>query len=774
MPRINEDIQASQTNVGTEEYDNWFQHDYVATNLGITGRLSDSLRYQPLEYLKIQAKDDYQINSRWNYFLEERLYPAWSVAEPAYFAADFFNFYVPVYNLDDQDLKGLLIFRLVNNLPKFYYLSEDFVIDAHDKKESPFTKYWIDRFAYFYGAKNNDNYKNIFRNPIPEPCVTSFNGLCLCSISNSDCTGYIFIDGNDVSYDCFEYCTSGDTDVVIGDGGIGGGGNTGVGGSDQWDIYTFSNETDSPVNNGCINCSSNVPDDCYPVPAENYPPNYEGNFYTTGSGSACTTWDNYYQAFNCNGESFEEDTYPNNTSGELVIVLNSGDLHTLQLDIFISEYNLDMTSDEIKDIMESPCGTTLYQNTEDLAKYKLIDDLANGFNLPDSYKWVIFSNFNQYQTLLNALENGNPGNLSGEMLEVYNYMRNYKILKEELDPVFNFDEEEEAILMEKGLPSDLKIFLDENNHSEDAREYVDVFVDLLVNDSEYVWDRFKELYELLEDNPEAFIENCFDNPADISNWNDLLAFDVPQNCLDRLTNEGLGNQPLEFGNANTVNLDYYSITFNNLPNRPDGTPFSTIEEFFNYFRTHINDFIDLEISVFDYYTNSGNNDESLWLSNNPITTLFSIDIPILGPIADDGMVICSSNPGCCWVFSTVKTPGNYFTNTNGNDGTHPVSGNRLFGFKENINGSFSIYTKGADRARYNAIVGLFPVSGDAAYNGGADLWESLIDGLNDFVLPQNNGGNIILDKNSTGQRPKWDKIEAELKSLTTITVIPCD
>ncbi len=298
------------------------------------------------------------------------------------------------------------------------------------------------------------------------------------------------------------------------------------------------------------------------------------------------------------------------------------------------------------------------------------------------------------------------------------------------------------------------------------------FLALKQQNDNYKVDRFIELYTLLEEDPEALVENCI-TEEDLSFWVDLLTFQIPQVCEDKIDALGNGwaNQPLEDGDGTTVNLDYYSITIDQLPTRPNGSSFEEIDEFFQYFRLNFYDFIDQNISHFQFFPEPFN-DEDLWSSTSPLTSIFTIDISA-GPASDDGAVICSSIDGCCWVFSTIKTP-QWGLNGN-NDGFHPVSGNRQFGYITNGD-TYTIYTKGADRANKHDWLNLFSFIFDEEqeiYNGGHNCWVSLMESIENYT--QSNGGVVASVYNNDGNlKPKWEIIKNLLQGIEPITVIPCN
>ena len=218
-----------------------------------------------------------------------------------------------------------------------------------------------------------------------------------------------------------------------------------------------------------------------------------------------------------------------------------------------------------------------------------------------------------------------------------------------------------------------------------------------------------------------------------------------------------------------------------MPINPNtGQPWSP-DAFFQHLRKNFNDFVDTNNSEFIPIAG----DEQLWLSNNPVPTVISIDINLpFGFPGDDGSVICAQNESCCWIFSTVKAP--FFENTEGdggNDGYHPVSGNRQFGFTLHPNGSMEIYTRGVDRflsptaGPFSSSYALEELAGylleKAAFTGADALWDSFQNGIKDYVTNPIRGGQAQI-KTPVRNRPKvGEALKQLLKQGTPITHVPC-
>jgi hypothetical protein len=310
----------------------------------------------------------------------------------------------------------------------------------------------------------------------------------------------------------------------------------------------------------------------------------------------------------------------------------------------------------------------------------------------------------------------------------------------------------EYLVKHPELKEQIQKFLTANNNTKKAEDFAKFAIDLIEQDPETKWERLEELYELVENNPDALV-NCTNNSTNplfpISEWNDLASFVPPTSVMNALENVPGNWNIQEISNASgtKVNLDYFSSVVNTLPTI-DGQQLSA-DEFISYIRKNINTFVDN--TSFNPYRPS---DGVLWQSDNPLSAVITITI-----MPDNGSVITSSFDNCCWVFTTIHAPL-------GSDGTHPVSGNRQFGYKVNPNGTFEFYTKGADRLTtwfHNLIEPL-------AFNGADNLWESFQDHIKDFVNSHNGVSNVQIQFNN---RPDWDKVKEMLTKDYPITSIPC-
>jgi hypothetical protein len=300
-------------------------------------------------------------------------------------------------------------------------------------------------------------------------------------------------------------------------------------------------------------------------------------------------------------------------------------------------------------------------------------------------------------------------------------------------------------------------FLQDNDLEDSAEEYVTLFFELYDDDDDYKWERFEELWNLVEGDPDALIRNC---PPEIEDWQSLASFVPSGSVLDRINNTSNYEwQSIQDAKARLVNLDYYSTNIEQMPNM-NGQEMSA-QELFDHFRININNFA-------PKFTPHSAFDMQLWNSRNPLTTIMEISMavePFTGLDLADGDVICSQYEPCCWIFTTL-----YNSATLGGNGFHPVSGNRKFGYRI-LDGQFVLYTQGADRATkwWHAING-----GNNAYDAGDQLWSQMIEEFIDFVNKNGGYANTNIPSLPITFRPDWSAVKDMLTSSTRITSIPCN
>ena len=357
------------------------------------------------------------------------------------------------------------------------------------------------------------------------------------------------------------------------------------------------------------------------------------------------------------------------------------------------------------------------------------------------------------------------------------FLPKYLVQKLKLNPKL-----ENLISNNKTLQEKAIMFLMSKPNKYQAEPYLKMMLNYMADDPTYKFERFDEVYDLLLQSES--LSDC----GDKTNWNDLLFFKPPANVQERIKKLGKGwkLQDLMQNAGVRLNFDYFPVKITKMPFKNNGTPEQwQPEELFQYFRKNINDFINTQNSSFNPYSNY---DKNLWLSNNPLSSVITIDInlSLAGGInipADDGSVICAQSETCCWIFSTLEAPAFPYTS----DGTHPVCGNRQFGYSSE-NGNIFIFTKGVDRFYFPVSFNWIYPPGQqdfwwndpakllsyliekAAFSGADSLWESLQSGIFNFV--NNNGGNAEIITPEI-HRPEIGNLILSLKGSQKINKIPC-
>ena len=291
---------------------------------------------------------------------------------------------------------------------------------------------------------------------------------------------------------------------------------------------------------------------------------------------------------------------------------------------------------------------------------------------------------------------------------------------------------------------------------ESRTENMKGYIALKSDDSAYQVDRFIELSNLLEDDPNALLIDCIseNEEFDISFWGELATFTPSASVKSKIVSDGYSLQLIENAESARVNLDFYFIQIYEMPKNSNGQRM-TNEELISYFRIHINQFSDFDPilgSTFDPIPS----DQTIWVSNNPLGAIVKIDIP-----GDNGVVACTDFSSCCWIFSTVK---DHFIGS----GYHPVSGNRQFGIAEN-GGNKYFYLKGADRASTYWDNLISPL----VYGGTDQLWDNVITRFNNFITNPIQDGSTMVGS-PTRHRPNWNAIKNQLKLPQTINHINCE
>jgi hypothetical protein len=259
-------------------------------------------------------------------------------------------------------------------------------------------------------------------------------------------------------------------------------------------------------------------------------------------------------------------------------------------------------------------------------------------------------------------------------------------------------------------------------------------------------------------------------PAFISVWKDLCSFRPPVALQDdlfkrfdvvywalRKTDPDADPtwgyyHAIEDAAGDNLNLDRYQIWVERLPNHPVTKAAFTPESLLTYFRTNINSFLDTSVSAFYPYAPHreppGTVDETKWLSSSPLGAVMTIEIDITGG-TEFASVVCTLIEPRRWIFSTMKTPGDF---------NHPVSGNREFGFyrgRYKGKDGWAFQTRGADRVTPSLI------PEGPTFEGADRLWRSLQAKFKEFVDREGGVAEII---DPFSQRFPWDDVSAALFS----------
>ena len=316
-------------------------------------------------------------------------------------------------------------------------------------------------------------------------------------------------------------------------------------------------------------------------------------------------------------------------------------------------------------------------------------------------------------------------------------------------------------------------------------------IDLLERISDSKFERYKELYDLIKENPWVLLEDCIvGSGLDTSHYLDLYNLPFPQECSDRLTNSlGLGpHQPITDGNVPLANIDYYGVEITNYPDFDnDGIPDSE-SEMYQAFRNNFVELASGEKENFQFScdvpgnpTDTGDiswtfepatsQDAIDFVSDDPIGSVLFIEAEATDVLpniaADDGAIIMIHFNNHDWTIATINSD---------NNGTQPFSGNRQWGWYINSNGNFEFFTRAVDVAKISKLFNILPGSNtecqqDTYYNVAEVTWENMQEEIAQWVN-DHDGQATIAPK--TAIRVDKNMIEELLTSNETINEINCD
>jgi hypothetical protein len=232
---------------------------------------------------------------------------------------------------------------------------------------------------------------------------------------------------------------------------------------------------------------------------------------------------------------------------------------------------------------------------------------------------------------------------------------------------------------------------------------------------------------------------------DLIAWADLISMRPPAS-VQRAVRTRFGANPLDWTGhrletgGGDLNLDYYPVRVTTLPELGGGR--IGPDQLLNIVRASLNSIVSPASARFDPYDAAI--DGPVWSGTSPLGAVISIQIYAFGANVDDGSVVCSSFRPDRWVFSTLWTP---------NDFGHPVSGNRAFGYVQNEDGSYTYYTRGADRP----TTIMDSAAAQQVFAGADALWISLQEGIVTYV---NSNGGVATKEARHSVRYPWPEVSA--------------
>lgn len=287
-------------------------------------------------------------------------------------------------------------------------------------------------------------------------------------------------------------------------------------------------------------------------------------------------------------------------------------------------------------------------------------------------------------------------------------------------------------------------------------------------------NNFINLLLELEDNPNILIEIPCDQ---LPQWIQIAQYNLPQSVLNKVSNLQNQNssavpnwdiQTLFGAGGAIVNMDFFPVTISQFPNNPNTNQPYSPEEFYNFFRLNINLFTQSSGVSFYPSTITGVNESTIWNSNNPLNAILSINMQ-----PDSGSVICSNYNTNSWYFTTLTTPWAFSWSQDDYDGFHPVSGNREFGYYNDINGNSVFYVRGVDRIERGAVFTIADNTPwwDSPFSAADEKWNAMQENLKNYI--ETNGGVAVINSDNI-YRPNWNDIKDVLSGVKPLSDLGCD
>ena len=320
------------------------------------------------------------------------------------------------------------------------------------------------------------------------------------------------------------------------------------------------------------------------------------------------------------------------------------------------------------------------------------------------------------------------------------------------------------------LLTQIFIYLENNNYYDNnAYDFALWAVGYLMENPDYKFTSLLNIKNELEENPYLLLTiPCSQFPK----WMEVINYSIPQQVNDRITqlNQQNGSnsfyiQKIEDADGPIVNMDFFPVTITQFPNNiSTGQPY-TPSEFFQWIRKFLDAYLDGGPASFSGYNST---EDTRWMSNNYLTSLMRFDIQVNNWLTQDGTVICIEQHPQHWKFATMRSP---------EDGIHPVSGIREFGYYQTSTG-YVYYTRGVDRVKsgFQESIGDI-LDMPSAFEGADQLWDTFQQNLADFVNAPVNGNGHATINTDYKSRPALNDITSVLMGNAPISSLegfaPC-
>ncbi len=202
--------------------------------------------------------------------------------------------------------------------------------------------------------------------------------------------------------------------------------------------------------------------------------------------------------------------------------------------------------------------------------------------------------------------------------------------------------------------------------------------------------------------------------------------------------QGRFGQPIESSYHDApISLDYYGVRISQLPKL-----YPTAKELMDHVRTNFDRFYSHSVSVF-------RTDDPAWgdADASPVGVVLEIDFKLFDIPGGGGSVVVSGhdyNGG--FTVNTISDPG-----IAGSRWYHPLGGIRHWGIVANPDGSFTLFTQGADRP----FLQIDHINQDLIFSGADRLWTSFHLAVEKFV---NSNGGTAQTLPVFAERFKWGKV----------------